>query len=87
MQIAAIENITLLIQGGIGLSLDDFGTGFSSLERLTQLPFSQIKLDSTLSLERWMKNRPGLSVFIKFSCCLGWSLLRRAWKANSNFYI
>lgn len=46
LQMSAIENITLLTQSGINLSLDDFGTGFSSVERLIQLPFSQIKLDS-----------------------------------------
>jgi EAL domain-containing protein (putative c-di-GMP-specific phosphodiesterase class I) len=30
---------------GAGLSKDDFGVGFSSLERLCQLPFTEIKLD------------------------------------------
>lgn len=48
LQMTAIENITILTKSGINLSLDDFGTGFSSLERLAQLPFSQIKLDSNV---------------------------------------
>ncbi|MHC8339457.1 EAL domain-containing protein [Pseudomonas sp. HLT2-19-2] len=43
---AVIENITLIVQGGIHLSLDDFGSGFSSIERLAQIPFTQIKLDA-----------------------------------------
>jgi EAL domain-containing protein (putative c-di-GMP-specific phosphodiesterase class I) len=30
---------------GFGLSIDDFGTGFSSLERLTHVPFTELKLD------------------------------------------
>mgnify|MGYP002480374645 FL=1 len=30
---------------GVGLSLDDFGTGFSSLSRLAQLPLTEIKID------------------------------------------
>ena len=30
---------------GVGLSLDDFGTGFSSLSYLKQFPFSKLKID------------------------------------------
>ena len=30
---------------GIGLSIDDFGTGHSSLERLSDSPFSELKID------------------------------------------
>ncbi|KAB8122627.1 EAL domain-containing protein [Komagataeibacter medellinensis] len=30
---------------GVGLSMDDFGTGFSSLSRLTRLPLTEIKID------------------------------------------
>ena len=30
---------------GVGISIDDFGAGFSSLSRLTQVPAQQIKID------------------------------------------
>ena len=30
---------------GFGLSLDDFGTGFSSLQQLDRLPFTELKID------------------------------------------
>lgn len=30
---------------GVGISLDDFGTGFSSLTRLRDLPFTEVKMD------------------------------------------
>jgi EAL domain-containing protein (putative c-di-GMP-specific phosphodiesterase class I) len=30
---------------GFGLSIDDFGTGFSSLQRLQSLPFTELKID------------------------------------------
>ena len=33
---------------GIGLSIDDFGTAFSSVERLRNLPFSELKIDRSL---------------------------------------
>lgn len=36
-----------LKQLGIGLSLDDFGTGFSSLSYLTRFPFDTIKIDKS----------------------------------------
>lgn len=32
---------------GCDLSMDDFGVGYSSLERLCQLPFNEIKLDAS----------------------------------------
>ena len=32
-------------KAGAGLSLDDFGTGFSSLSYLTRLPFDTLKID------------------------------------------
>jgi EAL domain-containing protein (putative c-di-GMP-specific phosphodiesterase class I) len=35
----------------IGLSIDDFGTGFSSLQQLYQLPFGELKIDRTFIRE------------------------------------
>jgi len=34
---------------GVGISLDDFGTGFSSLSYLNDFPFSKIKIDRKFS--------------------------------------
>lgn len=39
------ENLLRLRMLGCGLSIDDFGMGFSSLKLLCQLPFNQLKLD------------------------------------------
>jgi EAL domain-containing protein (putative c-di-GMP-specific phosphodiesterase class I) len=39
------ENLLRLRILGCGLSIDDFGVGFSSLSLLCQLPFNQLKLD------------------------------------------
>ena len=39
---SAVESLRHL---GVGVSLDDFGTGFSSLQHLRQLPLTEIKID------------------------------------------
>ncbi|WP_339069869.1 EAL domain-containing protein [Pseudomonas idahonensis] len=46
LDMQSIENISVLVKGGVRLSLDDFGTGHSSIMRLAGIPFGQIKLDS-----------------------------------------
>lgn len=42
---SALDNLMQLHQIGCGLSIDDFGVGFSSLRLVSQLPFNQLKLD------------------------------------------
>lgn len=42
-----LETLTRLKMQGFGLSLDDFGTGFSSLQQLARIPFSELKLDQS----------------------------------------
>jgi diguanylate cyclase (GGDEF)-like protein len=44
----AIAKMAQLKALGIGFSLDDFGTGNSSLTYLTRLPLDQVKIDQTL---------------------------------------
>ena len=41
----AIDILTRLRRGGVALSIDDFGTGFSSMAYLRQLPVNYLKLD------------------------------------------
>lgn len=42
---SARENLIRLHEIGCGLSVDDFGVGFSSLKNLVELPFDELKLD------------------------------------------
>jgi EAL domain-containing protein (putative c-di-GMP-specific phosphodiesterase class I) len=42
---AALENLARLRMRGFGLSVDDYGTGFSNLQQLTRVPFTEIKID------------------------------------------
>ena len=41
----SLRNLRLLKQAGVHIVLDDFGTGFSSLSHLSDLPITGIKLD------------------------------------------
>lgn len=41
----ALENLSRLRMRGFGLSVDDYGTGFSSLRQLTRVPFTELKID------------------------------------------
>jgi EAL domain-containing protein (putative c-di-GMP-specific phosphodiesterase class I) len=43
-----IRNLLTLRERGVGISLDDLGTGHSSVERMTRLPLTEVKLDQSL---------------------------------------
>ena len=42
---AVLSTVQSLRRLGVGVSLDDFGTGFSSLQHLRRLPLTEIKID------------------------------------------
>ncbi len=46
-----IQKLQLLRDQGIGISLDDFGTGFSSLSMVSKLPISELKIDQSFILD------------------------------------
>ncbi|RZT41688.1 putative bifunctional diguanylate cyclase/phosphodiesterase [Cupriavidus agavae] len=48
---SALATIAALRRLGVRLSIDDFGTGFSSLSRLTRLPVEEIKLDRSFLVD------------------------------------
>ncbi|PSJ16012.1 EAL domain-containing response regulator [Nitrosomonas supralitoralis] len=43
----ALENLTRLCMNGFKLSIDDYGTGYSSLQQLTRIAFSELKIDQS----------------------------------------
>ena len=45
---AALENLTRVRMMGFGLSIDDCGTGASSIQQLTHIPFTELKIDRSL---------------------------------------
>lgn len=45
--IASLDILTRLRMKGFQLSIDDFGTGFSSMLQLVRMPFSEVKVDKS----------------------------------------
>lgn len=41
------ENLTRLCMNGFSLSIDDYGTGYSNMQQLMRMPFSELKIDQT----------------------------------------
>ncbi len=43
----SLDILTRLRLKGLGLSIDDFGTGFSTMEQLKRIPFNELKVDQS----------------------------------------
>jgi EAL domain-containing protein (putative c-di-GMP-specific phosphodiesterase class I)/FixJ family two-component response regulator len=67
-----LENLVRLRMMGCSLSIDDFGSGFSSLQRLCQLPFNEIKLDA--EFVRGLNHEPRCRAVIVSTLALGETL-------------
>ena len=42
-----LENLVRLRMKGFGLSIDDYGTGYSSMQQLLRIPFTELKIDQS----------------------------------------
>lgn len=40
-----LENLARLRMKGFGLAIDDYGTGYSSMQQLSRIPFTELKID------------------------------------------
>ncbi|NWL75937.1 diguanylate phosphodiesterase [Pseudomonas taiwanensis] len=60
---ASLESLVRLRLMGCGLAMDDFGAGYSSLDRLCELPFSEVKLDA--AFVRKLDNQPRSGAVIR----------------------
>lgn len=67
-----LENLVRLRMMGCGLSIDDFGAGFSALQRLCQLPVNEIKLDALFV--RGLEDEPRCRAIVSSTLALGRTL-------------
>jgi len=66
---ALAADLQWMREQGFGVSMDDFGTGTSTLERLTQLPFSELKIDR--SFVQRMLSEPATHAVVRATLELG----------------
>ncbi|MBR3834549.1 MAG: phosphodiesterase [Lachnospiraceae bacterium] len=55
-------NISELVEYGIKLSLDDYGSGYSNIDYINQMPFSIIKLDKSIIWEAFKNVKAGITL-------------------------
>lgn len=69
------KQLELLREAGISIGLDDFGTGFSNLSQLSNLPFDTLKIDRSLIAEIGIteKNETILIAIIRMASALGYA--------------
>ena len=63
--VVVIENLLRLRLKGFGLALDDYGTGYATLQQLNRLPLSHLKIDSSFVTEA--SHRPKLRTLLDSS--------------------
>jgi EAL domain-containing protein (putative c-di-GMP-specific phosphodiesterase class I)/DNA-binding NarL/FixJ family response regulator len=61
----ALENLARLCMNGFSLSIDDYGTGYSTMQQLTRIAFSELKIDQ--SFVKDFADNPSLRVVVESS--------------------
>jgi EAL domain-containing protein (putative c-di-GMP-specific phosphodiesterase class I)/DNA-binding response OmpR family regulator len=61
----ALENLTRLCMHGFVLSIDDYGTGYSSMQQLTRIAFGELKIDQ--SFVKDCAQNPSLRIVVQSS--------------------
>lgn len=69
----ALENLARLRMHGFGLSIDDYGTGYSSMQQLSRIAFSELKIDK--SFVKDFATNPALLIIVESSIDMARKLL------------
>lgn len=72
----AVSSLAELAAAGVGLALDDFGAGYTSLEQLRRLPVTQVKIDRSLiaAVDQSENDAAIVAAVVEFAHALGLSV-------------
>lgn len=86
---AARETLNALHALGVGLAMDDFGTGFSSLSGLATMPFSELKIDRAFieKLEYDSGTRAVVTAVIRIGQSLGMTVVAEGVENEAQFQV
>src|SRR5574343_524776 len=82
------QHILPLRHAGLGLAMDDFGKGYSSLDTLSQWPFTSIKLDQCI-VSRMMESDKSATIVetsIRMAHELGISVIAEGVETNQQYH-
>ncbi len=67
-----LETVTRLRINGFKISVDDFGTGYSSLQQLSEIPFTELKIDRSFvaGMAHSAKSRAILETIMQLAAAL-----------------
>jgi EAL domain-containing protein (putative c-di-GMP-specific phosphodiesterase class I) len=63
--------VTAIMELGVEIAVDDFGTGHASISRLHQLPIAEVKIDRTFVMRTDDHSRRYLAAIVEFGQSLG----------------
>jgi len=86
---AVVRKISSLKEAGFSISIDDFGTGFSSLGYITKIPFDNLKIDKSLIDHIAMEKRAYavVSAIIAMSKSLGFRVIAEGVEHMPQLYL
>jgi EAL domain-containing protein (putative c-di-GMP-specific phosphodiesterase class I)/DNA-binding NarL/FixJ family response regulator len=64
-----LENLARLRMKGFGISVDDYGTGHSSMQQLLRIPFSELKIDRSFVAGAYTNNALELVLSASLEVC------------------
>ncbi|HET8806843.1 MAG TPA: EAL domain-containing protein [Methylophaga sp.] len=75
--IASLDILTRLRMKGFNLSIDDFGTGFSSMLQLVRMPFTEVKVDKSfiMTSQNSRESRLVIKAIIDLAHSLGMTVI------------